>query len=72
MNILVVIILVLILLLLISGGFLVRNSEKKQWNNGTCVECGEEWRCFDMDSQGGRMYKCKNGHYCDISYNVDK
>ena len=25
-----------------------------------------------MDSQGGRMYKCKNGHECVCTYDTDK
>lgn len=48
------------------------NKEKKRWNKGKCPECGEEWEIFDMDSQGGRMYKCKNGHECVCTYDTDK
>lgn len=32
--------------------------EKMLWNNGWCPECNNIWRGFDMDSQGGRGYKC--------------
>ena len=47
--------------------------DKRDWNNGYCPRCNTKWRCFDMDSQGGRMYKCDNcGKHCDISWNVDK
>ena len=45
--------------------------EKKIWNKGYCPKCGEKWIMFDMDSQGGRMYKCKNNHHCVCTYNVD-
>ena len=33
-------------------------SEKKLWNGGQCFKCQAPWRGFDMDSQGGRGYKC--------------
>ena len=56
----------------IVGCIYVRHIEKKNWNNGNCPICNEPWRCFDVDSQGGRMYKCSNHHYCDITYRVDK
>lgn len=49
-----------------------RNTEKKKWNNGICAKCNTPWEMYDTDSQGGRMYHCKNRHSCDISYNVDK
>lgn len=49
-----------------------RRSEKKEWNKGVCPICGNKWKCFAMDSQGGRMYRCSNWHFCDISYDVDK
>lgn len=46
--------------------------EKKEWNNGICPHCGSKWICFDVDSRGGRMYKCETRkHYVDISYPVD-
>lgn len=42
--------------------------ERWRWNKGYC-NCGKPWRMFDMDSQGGRMYKCDEcGAYVDISY----
>lgn len=49
-----------------------RTQEKKKWNNGHCSQCGSKWKMFSKDSQGGRMYKCGNGHYCNCSYNIDK
>jgi hypothetical protein len=42
-------------------------AEDKRWNHGDCPDCGKPWKCFDMDSQGGRMYKCGGGHYADIT-----
>lgn len=38
--------------------------EKKHWNGGKCPICGEDLKCFDMDSGGNRMYKCSNDHNC--------
>lgn len=61
--------------------FLARRKEKEEWNGGVCKEHGFPWVQFDMDSQGGRMYKCKPNLYVpgnfpccyvDISYGVDK
>ena len=49
-----------------------RYKEKTSWNNGICPVCKKPWTMYDIDSQGGRMYHCENGHYCDISYRVDK
>ena len=65
-------ILIYILIQIIIGAILMRRYEKKQWNNGVCSKCGDKWRLIDIDSHGGRMYKCDNWHYCDVSYNVDK
>ncbi len=48
--------------------------ERLLWNGGQ-APCGERWTMFDVDSQGGRMYKCEGvcRHRCDISYpGVDK
>jgi len=33
------------------------SSERRSWNGGYC-QCGERWRRFDIDSQGGRGYVC--------------
>lgn len=63
---------IIFIFLICLGAIAVRTKEKKEWNNGYCKECGEKWQLFDVDSQGGRMYKCSNRHRCDISYNVDK
>ena len=32
--------------------------EKKSFNNGRCICCGNTLRLFDYDSQGGRGYTC--------------
>ena len=64
--------LIYILIQIIVGVILIRRYEKKEWNNGICPKCGEEWKLFDVDSQGGRMYRCDNWHYCDVSYSIDK
>lgn len=44
------------------------NSERKRWNKGYCRTCGQPWKQFDTDSQGGRMYKDKHEHWIVISY----
>lgn len=52
---------------------IVRSRERKRFNDGICRETGLPWTCFDMDSQGGRMYTDGEGNYCDVSYgSVDK
>lgn len=58
--------------LFILSGVYARHIEKKKWNNGICDKCNNNWYHYDTDSQGGRMYKCVNGHSCNISYKVDK
>ena len=64
--------LICILIQIIIGVVLIRRYEKKEWNNGICPKCGDKWRLFDIDSQGGRMYRCNNWHFCNVSCNVDK
>lgn len=64
--------LIYILIQIIVGVILVRRHEKKEWNNGICSKCGEKWKLIDVDSQGRRMYRCDNWHYCDVSYSIDK
>lgn len=51
-----------------------RKIDKKAWNNGKCPNCGAEWRMFDIDSQGGRLYECSKdcGEWIGVSYSVDK
>lgn len=48
--------------------------EKKLWNGGTCPLCQNAWIKFDVDSQGGRGYKCScaPARYIWISYSVDR
>lgn len=64
--------LVFVLVCGLVGMFVVRNIEKKEWNNGVCPKCGNDFKLIDGDSQGGRMYRCDNWHACCVSYNVDK
>ena len=72
MELLLIIFGISIIISIIIGAISMRRYEKKEWNNGVCSKCGDKWRLFDIDSQGGRMYRCDNWHYCDVSYNVDK
>ena len=72
LDIVIIVFSVTVVVFLVFGMIYARYSEKKNWNNGVCSKCGKPWMYFDIDSQGGRMYRCENWHYCDISYNVDK
>ena len=67
-------IIIIIFLIVWLGGMLwAICSDRKQWNNGKCPECGHDWRLFDMDSQGGRGYICDGcGDHMWISWSVDK
>ena len=72
MDVLDIIAIVFCVAVVIFGFTYVRYSEKKNWNNGICPHCGKPWIRFDTDFQRGRMYRCENWHFCDISYNADK
>jgi len=62
----------LVVVIMLSGGVWQYNNEKREWNNGICPHCGGKWKCFDMDSQGGRGYNCNLcNKYTWISYWVD-
>ena len=52
----------------------VAYSEYKNFNKGSCPKCGKKLEYFDMDSQGGRGYCCRDcNYYTWVSYNfVDK
>ena len=64
---------ILVIVVLICLGIYAREDEKKRYNNGFCPNCGNSLRCFDMDSQGGRMYKCDTcGYYTSVTYSIDK
>lgn len=66
---LVLVLIIFVFTVILFGG---RGGESKTWNSGTCRECGTKWKQFDIDSQGGRGYKCGCGkHTCWISYSVD-
>ena len=43
---------------LISGGVYGHCIESMDWNDGGCSHCESKWIRFDVDSQGGRGYKC--------------
>lgn len=48
-------------------------SDRKDYNDGFCPKCGHPWRCFDIDSQGGRGYWCdKCGNVIWVNFPVDK
>lgn len=72
MPIHVIVIYVAFLLLMATGITWARYHEKKEWNNGHCSRCQSLWVCFDVDSQGGRGYKCLCGRHIWISYKVDR
>lgn len=53
----------LIPLIIILGCIITRAKERKNFNHGRCPHCGSELIVIDMDSQGGKLWKCKNcGH----------
>jgi len=60
-----IIICVFVALLVFGLGFI---TEGKTWNNGKCPKCLTKWKNFDMDSQGGRGYKCDCDNTIWISY----
>ena len=64
---------IVIMVVLICLVIYVRYDEKKHYNNGFCPNCGTRLRCFDVDSQGGRMYKCDAcEYYTSVTYNIDR
>lgn len=65
------IILIITLLLFTNIGIFL---ESRDFNHGICRRCGDKLRCFDMDSQGGRLYTCDSCDYwTSVSYNcVDR
>lgn len=54
-----------------GGMFWARYQDRKLWNKGYCPRCFGRWEYFDMDSQGGRGYKCEGNHTAWISWGVD-
>jgi hypothetical protein len=58
----------------VFGYFFGYRPEKKRFNNGICLCCGGKLSCFDMDSQGGRLYDCDGCEYwTSVSYpRIDK
>lgn len=64
-----VIAIVVLFIICVTVGY---DMDKRFYNNGYC-KCGGEWVYFDMDSGGGRGYKCpKCKEHIWISYPVDK
>lgn len=64
------IICVAIVVLAISGIIIGMYLEYKDFNNGICPKCGKQLKYFDIDSQGGVGYCCKDCHYYIwVSYN---
>lgn len=63
---------VFVIILAILFVLMARNHERKTWNNGVCPNCCSTWEIFDVDSQGGRGYKCACRRYIWISYAVDR
>lgn len=61
-----------LLTLMLYGSVWAYRTDKKKWNNGICIQSGQPWKCFDMDSQGGRGYDDGRGNSIWISYSVDK
>jgi hypothetical protein len=47
---------VLLMVYAVFGWFI----EWRLWNGGRCRACGALMVCFDMDSQGGRGWCCRN------------
>ena len=44
-------------------------SETKAFNKGVCKKCGRKLKYFDVDTQGGRGYKCEAcDYYTWVSY----
>jgi hypothetical protein len=48
----------LLVALFIIGSVSAFRCERRVWNGGLCDKCWTPWVIFDMDSQGGRGYKC--------------
>lgn len=66
--------LIIILIVIFVLAIYVAYSEYKSFNKGLCPKCGKKLECFDIDSQGGRGYVCRDcNYYTWVSYNfVDK
>lgn len=64
----------LLFLLVLLLPFIGIAIEKKNYNKGVCINCGQKLKLFGHDPQGGRGYMCNNCHYYTwVSYNcVDK
>lgn len=69
-----IVIFIVIVIFSVVGYIMGPRSEAKRFNGGVCPLCGEKFRYFDTDSQGGRGYTCDNCMYTTwVSYNrVDR
>ena len=61
----------------IVGGILYTMlAEKRKWNKGICRECGNPWIFQsseeDYNLTEKRIYMCKEGHICEMTYEFDK
>lgn len=50
--------------------------EKREWNKGICRKCGNPWIYqsseVDYELTEKRIYLCKEGHMCEMTYEFDK
>lgn len=59
------------ILICVIGSRIAISLEEKSFNKCKCIKCETELECFDMDSQGGRGYKCPRcGHTVWVSYHI--
>ena len=62
-----------IMLVLIFLTYIIFICEKKSWNQGYCLKCGDEWKRCDNLTHVGRRYRCKNKHEIFITWdNIDQ
>ena len=74
MNMITIIFCILLTIFIVLGIIYGIYTERKDFNNGYCPNCGKKLKLFDIDSQGGRGYCCHDCmYYAWVSYNcVDK
>lgn len=67
-------IMALTLVVFVGGSLWQRSVERRHWNDGLCSDCSTFWQYKALDSQNGRGYHCScdDGHWCWISYGVDR
>ena len=57
---------VLLLIVAVVGTIWAIREDRRDWNNGRCVKHARLWIRFDVDSQGGRGYKCDKTWHKDM------